>query len=536
MSTQLDTPLSHYFAPARNASLARGLVGFVIVAIALQSTHVAYVLAGGPDRIVNFLPDDAFYYLRMAKNFAAEGRWTLDGDAPATGFHLLWGYFWAAVFYVAPHIDLASIYVLSFAVGLVCYVLSAAALSILLTECYGSEALLAVFALFLGTSLFMLPALGMESAPTFLFESLACLLLFRPRHAPWSWPELAALYAAGLLGMLSRSDFGVLIFSCLLAYGIASARTGNLSFRTLQPALVCFAGAVSGLALVLTHSWIISGHLLQSSAQTKYYWSSLNGHSITAPLLLLAGAVIYRLPFAGVLMYPVLLLLSVVAVISVTYVVRKRLPTMPVLAAALAIAGYVVLYSRDSGALQLWYVASVGAPLTIICAPALVAISAKYRRSAIALVSVTVAAVFILSLRPIWSHQFAMKDAGEFLAARPELSPVGAWNAGLISYFAARPVTNLDGLVNDDILAYAKSGRLADYIRERKLAYIVDYSAMFEPHLALRGGYGDGSLRSCLQPQHEIDSDKPLSHWQNGVLTLYSVDAHCLGSHTAGVR
>jgi hypothetical protein len=410
------------------------------------------------------------------------------------------------------------------------------ALSALVAECYGSAALSAVYAVFLGSSVFMLPQLGMESGPTLLCGSLVCMLLFRPRYHPWSWPQLAAVYAVGLFGMLSRSDFGVLVFACLLAYVWHGARRGNLSVRTVQPAVICFAGALSGLALILSHSWLVSGHLFQASAQTKYYWSSLNGHSIEAPLMLLAGAAVYKLPFAGTLMYPVLVLLALVAVVAANHVLRERLPATPMLAAALAVAGYIVLYSRDSGALQLWYVTSFGAPLTIICAPALAAVAGKSRALAIGLVGTAVVGMFVLSLRPIWPHQFAMKDAGEFLAARPQLSPVGAWNAGLISYFAGRPVTNLDGLVNDDVLPHARTGTLADYIRERDLAYVIDYSAMLGPRLALRGGYADGTLGKCLNPEQQIDADKRLSLFQDSVLTLYRVDSRCLESQTRRVR
>jgi hypothetical protein len=43
-----------------------------------------------PDRLlVRYIPDDAFYYLIMGRNFAATGRWTFDGVEPASGFHLL---------------------------------------------------------------------------------------------------------------------------------------------------------------------------------------------------------------------------------------------------------------------------------------------------------------------------------------------------------------------------------------------------------------------------------------------------------------
>lgn len=528
--------LASYPLAARNPALARRLAAFFFVAVILQSVHVAYVLSGGAARIATFFPDDAFYYLRVARYFASQGHWTFDGSAPATGFHLLWGYGWAAVFALAPGLDLPGIYVLSFGVGVACYVLSAAALATLVVECYGSTALLAVVALFLGSSLFVLPALGMESAPTLLFASAVCLLLFRPRREPMRWPQLAMLYGAGLLGMLSRSDFGVLAFACLAACIVDSARRRDLSIRAVRPALICFAGAVTGLALVMGHCWLVSGQLLQASAQTKYFWSSLNGHAITAPLLLLASSIVYKLPWATTSMYLVLAMLSIAIVVGVRHTLRTQAPIAPVVAGILAIVGYVLLYSRDSRALQIWYVASFGAPLTLVCAPAAVAVGNRFRSLTIGLVVIAAAGIFALSLRPLWPNQQGLKDAGEFLAARPELAPVGAWNAGSMGYFAGRPVTNLDGLINDDILPYARSGTLADYVRKRHLAYIVDYPAMFGGKLALRGGYADGVLARCLQAQVQIDADRPNLRWEDTVLTLYKVDSQCLESHATSAR
>jgi hypothetical protein len=64
----------------------------------------------------------------------------------------------------------------------------------------------------------------------------------------------------------------------------------------------------------------------------------------------------------------------------------------------------------------------------------------------------------------------------------------------------------------------------------------MDYSAMLGPDLAQRGGYGNGALRSCLQPQQQIDAENRLSHWQESVLTLYKVDTSCLESHTIRAR
>jgi hypothetical protein len=96
---------------------------------------------------------------------------------------------------------------------------------------------------------------------------------------------------------------------------------------------------------------------------------------------------------------------------------------------------------------------------------------------------------------------------------------------GLVAFFANRAVTNLDGLVNDDILPYAKSGTLAKYVLRRDLAYVIDYGAMLGRGAGERGGYSDGILVSCLTPEEQIDTDKP---WEGSVLTLFKVDRDCL--------
>jgi hypothetical protein len=253
-------------------------------------------------------------------------------------------------------------------------------------------------------------------------------------------------------------------------------------------------------------------------------------------LLLLASSIVYKLPFANTLMYPIVLALVGVAIASARRVWAAKAPTAPFLAGVLAIVGYITLYSRDSRALQIWYAASFAAPLVLIGAPACAALRERPRIAASVAAGVMAAGVFTLSLLPMWPNQKALKDAGDLLAAQPRLTPVGAWNAGTIAYFAGRPVTNLDGLVNDDILPYARGGTLLEYVSERHLAYIVDYAAMFGKELALRGGYADGTLARCSKARGQIDADKPKQLWQGSPLTVYEVDELCLRSRLSSVR
>lgn len=53
---------------------------------------------------------------------------------------------------------------------------------------------------------------------------------------------------------------------------------------------------------------------------------------------------------------------------------------------------------------------------------------------------------------------------------------IAAWNAGVLGFFSERHVINLDGLVNnDELLDALKRQRLGDYLRAKRIDYIVDY-------------------------------------------------------------
>lgn len=60
----------------------------------------------------------------------------------------------------------------------------------------------------------------------------------------------------------------------------------------------------------------------------------------------------------------------------------------------------------------------------------------------------------------------------------PSGEPIAAWNAGQFGYFLARPVVNLDGLVNNRLfLDSLRSGEpVQDYLRRQGIRYVVDYN------------------------------------------------------------
>jgi hypothetical protein len=83
------------------------------------------------------------------------------------------------------------------------------------------------------------------------------------------------------------------------------------------------------------------------------------------------------------------------------------------------------------------------------------------------------------------------------------IGPVGAWNAGIIGYYAGGRVVNLDGLVNNEVYPYLIAGRLRDYVVRKEIRYVVDFESMLEDELMRRrGGYADGRLVTELHRVH----------------------------------
>lgn len=58
----------------------------------------------------------------------------------------------------------------------------------------------------------------------------------------------------------------------------------------------------------------------------------------------------------------------------------------------------------------------------------------------------------------------------------PKTVRIGSFNAGILSRFSDRTVINLDGVTNHEVLYFLKHGELLNYLKKRKIEYIVDSS------------------------------------------------------------
>jgi hypothetical protein len=306
------------------------------------------------------------------------------------------------------------------------------------------------------------------------------------------------------------------------------------------------AGSVVGLLLVLGHTYLSSGHFVQSSAIVKRRWSSLDKDYFSSrgdPSQIDSGAIspllegsdggqrLARHPHAK--RWVPYVAGGAFLLMAMTGAGLSKLRRRPAIAIVCAmggvVIGYIALYAYD-GAVQPWYFADYIVPYSIIAASAF-AIPGKAWRA----VSTVALAVLLWRASPVrrattpmWPQQVGFYEAGIFLRQHPELKPVGAWNAGIDSYAAGGGVINVDGLVNDDAAQYVLSNSLKNYLAERHIDRVIDDSIMWESDLTrARGGYPGVALTRCI--------DWKITLWQvakpqlvgNHVM-LSTLDPQCL--------
>lgn len=499
------------------------LVG-VLVFIFCMGRLVALACLPGIE-LIKFVPDDAFYYLILAKNFALQQSWTFDGFAPASGFHLLWAYLLAGIFFVFPHISWQSLFIVAGVAGSIAFSAAAYFTAATVTRLAGGAAAYGVVFVFLGSASIVQPALMMETPFAVFFAAALFFMVFRT--GPFAGSRLMLLAVAiGILGMLSRSDFGLLplVLFCVTAFAVHDPGRARLALSALL-------GSMIGLAIVVAHTYWLSGELAPASAQMKSHWAQVDGMSIRPgyEILLTLAMPFFKPEQAGWQgQYDILMLLVFLGLalyVALTHHNRKNILGAYV-SAVIVIAGYLLFY-RHNGALQVWYAGAFLVPFAILLG---VSLSVLGRRWPVPLAcAVLMVAVYSLSLsmQAPWPWQRSMLRGGIYLKEYSVKGIVGAWNAGIISYFSGRPIVNLDGLVNDDVLPYVKSGRLSDYVAARQIDHVMDFPLMLTGMFAKSHGYSDGRLLACLRPEQKISAVSPEEKF-GGELTLYKVERDCL--------
>ena len=240
---------------------------------------VSVLFRGAESRSVNWLlrvvPDDAFYYIGIARNIASMGISTFDGINRTNGYHPAW----MAVLTLVAHWFSEPVTSIRIALGiaLAFHLLSSACLVGVFSRWMPATLAWVGGAFWAGNPLALGFALQGMEASLYIFALSLCLYIYVSRvdrtldpHEQGRSHRALALFGCGLgLAFLGRTEAIVLVG--FVVVGVA-ARIG------LRPSSVSKLAALLGAFVGVTLPWSVfsyeqTGHLSQDSGAMKLLWA-----------------------------------------------------------------------------------------------------------------------------------------------------------------------------------------------------------------------------------------------------------------------
>lgn len=479
-------------------------MGYLLASIlwGVYFLRATWIILFQQQHIESFVPDDAFYYLELARNRSVLGIWSMDGMNIASGFHLFWGYFlYLLNIVLGVKVSLLTIFGIGAAIN---STLVAIAFYLLLRVCerhWGRWSSILILSFFLSPMIMRITTNLMESS-LYIFAASALVFHLWGNESP----NLPWILFFVVLGVLTRVDFVILPVMFSLG-ALIFKRIRFWNFVRVNLVLLL------SVLLYLLHNYLVFGHLIQRSAQIKEFLSKIEGpSSIRVSYLNVNLFFPYIWQETPRIIFKVLLLLVIILILLSV----RKFPIFPKLSngqlglmfsSISSFFLYFALYRYNSSGLQPWYAANflVIGSLAIV---GLIAIFPSKVSRLVTSISLSLMLLFSLpiSFAPIWPNQLILKQASTFMNDRYPGIKYAAWNSGILSFNSVSPVTNLDGLVNDRIYSYVTSYRTYDFIQDQNIRFIVDFDETLREIYFEPKGMRDPRWDNCIKLNRVIST------------------------------
>ncbi len=463
--------------------------------------YQSWTLASSDSRVLaNAIPDDAYYYIKTAFNFAKTGNMSFDGVNPTNGVHPLW--FWVcsllAKFCESPEQLLrVALLVSSACVAMVPVIL-------VRNRSLGLSPL--VQGVLVGTFL-SLPAtrfIGVQTLEVGLYAAFLSAFFLKLQDA-WDCSELpiaslltlGCFFAAATLARLDCLLFTLSLFVC----GSIWKKRLLLNWKQLAVVLIPL---VIGVGVWFLFCFVEIGYISHDSSTVKRIWIEQEKSQFGMLRLrnfkwgLLIGIIE---PAKRVFLSPGVWLGALACLswiggsknLRLSDVSKSKLTFGVVTAIAAAVQS---VGSRYLSADQFWWYMTPGYVallyiLTILATAFSGKFSPVYSKSLLALLPMSALLItFVASARsaPRYNNQASYIDRiQEVDAMIPPGSVIGAWNSGIFGVYSKNRVVNLDGLVNHSIQKYYQNKNYEKCFAELGIDYVFDWEALDSKDRVLLG-------------------------------------------------
>lgn len=444
-----------------------------------QLAVITYFYLQMDTAIGRLMPDDAFYYLNIARNIRLGHGSAFSPGEPTNGYHPLWMAILVIIQFLfnpsaKPFVGCTMLLAVS------CNAAAALALRSLLTQVGASARQVALGALLylLSPWTVNLTLTGLETplffACFFAFLQVVASIVKQPAVLRQQWIRLGV--AAGLL-MLARTDtvfFTLPAFAYLFWIGRAAALkpllgSGVLASLLLAPWLIwsqlTFGSIVqcSGVAMAaLTHSQMPPPPSVGYFRAAFYNWHYSLYRLFFAPFLHPKD---YGRPDDFWRWVNIAMLVGLCIPI-LRNVLRGSTRVMSLFAWYLPCLLLCIFYFGVRIYVQVWHLA----PVLGVAVLALSQTSRLQFLSSRMLVVSAVCLIGITSFTLTSCYFYPQQKAGlpgvamHFLPDAPEPMRIGATDCGYMGYFSKHTFVNLDGVVNNRAFRSIMDGRFSDYV------------------------------------------------------------------------
>ena len=455
------------------------------------------VVTSDLDVLLKMVPDDAFYYLQIARNLAAGGRSTFDGVAPTNGYHPLWMAILTAVASVVD--DKATLLRCAVALSLTVHAIVACLIYLavhrLVDDAWGALAAVC----WLVNPLAFAIAITATEAEVYAMAAVAVLLAhlaLATRLDRRELPPLSQFLAyGGSLGLLclARTEGGIIaVVAMLWLTAVVFSKTASFSARMHRVVACCAA-----LVLTVAPWWLFSlsqvGTIVQDSGAMKMLWAAdafptpLSRVQNVADTFWFFGRRTLTLMTVWNYSVATFLLASVtlaIAPVMVTIRMGRSIQGHAVRAIGVVMLALTAVYGLAFVERQIWWLTLPCLATVLVMFIALPTwLRSQARGHMVEAAARVGVAVLVLALFVRWHvkghtpypwQPDVRKSQLAIEATVPATDRIGCFNAGIPAFFGSGRVVGLDGLVNHDVRLAWTSRRLDEFIVRTGISYIAD--------------------------------------------------------------